>query len=121
VFTCDPHQHAPGVTHPWIGPYGEAHPGRVDFPSDEGFLAIDYRNDARNPATEVDFGLVIRETLVATAKDIGTFSKGVKIQHEFVISREIFPIGASSPFCAVLRVKYADGTEWHNPNPPPTD
>ena len=118
VLTCYPHVHAVGVTHPWIDPYG-VHQGPNRFPSDEGFVAIDYRNDSKTAATEVDFGLVVRDSLVATAKDIGKFSTAVKIQHEFVVSREIFPIGTSSPYCAVLRVKYADGSEWRNPRPPP--
>lgn len=119
VSTCDPHEHAQGVTHPWIDPYGGWHyPGY--FPTDEGFLAIDYQNDAKVAATEVDFGLVARGSLVATAKDVGKFSTGSKIKHEFVISREVFPIGTEYPYCAVLRVKYSDGSEWRNPNPPPT-
>ncbi|HLJ83516.1 MAG TPA: hypothetical protein VKT51_05025 [Candidatus Eremiobacteraceae bacterium] len=119
ISTCDPHRHGAGVTHPWIDPYGIRHyPG--DFPSDEGFLAIDYQNTAKTAATEIDFGLVARGSLVATAKDVGTFSPAVKISHEFVISREVFPIGTEFPYCAVLRVKYSDGTEWRNPNPPPT-
>lgn len=118
VLSCYPHVHAPGVTHPWIDPYG-VHHNPSPFPSDEGFLGIDYRNDAKTSAKEIDFGLVVRDSLVATAKDVGTFSTGVKIQHEFVISREVFPIGTSEPVCAVLRVKYADGSEWVNPRPPP--
>jgi len=119
ILDCYPHQHGPGVSHPWIDPYGTYHtPG--SFPSDEGFLGIDYHNDATTAATEVDFGLVARNSLVATAKDVGTFSPGTEIKHEFVISREVFPIGTAFPYCAVLRVKYSDGSEWHNPNPPPT-
>lgn len=118
VLTCYPHVHTAGVTHPWIDPYG-VHQSSARFPSDEGFLAIDYRNESKTAATEIDFGLVVRDSLVATAKDVGRFSSAVKIQHEFVVSREIFPIGTSSPYCAVLRVKYADGSEWRNPRPPP--
>jgi hypothetical protein len=119
VMTCNPHRHSPGEAHPWIDPYG-SHRVANAFPYDEGFLAIDYKNDAKMAATEIDFGLVVRDSLIATAKDTGTFSPGIKIQHEFVISREVFPIGTTFPYCAVLRVKYRDGSEWHNPNPPPT-
>jgi hypothetical protein len=119
VLHCSPHQHAPGEAHPWIDPYG-SHRNPNTFPYDEGFLGIDYENEAKIAATEIDFGLVARGSLVATAKDLGTFSPGVKIEHEFVISREVFPIGTTFPYCAVLRVKYRDGSEWHNPNPPPT-
>ncbi len=120
VLACYPHVHAIGVSHPWVDPYG-VHHGPDRFPNDEGFLGIDYRNEAKSAAVEVDFGLILRDALVATAKDVGTFSQGVKIQHEFVIDREIFPIGTSNPYCAVLRVKYADGSEWRNPRPLPAD
>ena len=119
VLSCYPHQHGSGVTHPWIDPYGRAHYPGV-FPRDEGFLGINYQNDAKVVASEIDFGLVVRGSLVALATDLGTFSPGIEIRHEFVISREVFPIGTAFPYCAVLRVKYNDGSEWHNPNPPPT-
>ena len=118
VLTCDPHRHSALESHPWIDPYGVYH--TRNFPYQDGFLGIDYKNHAKQPATEIDFGLVARNTLVATAKDVGTFSPGVTIQHEFVISREVFPIGTEFPYCAVLRVKYRDSTEWKNPEPPPT-
>lgn len=120
VFTCDPHRHLPGVTHPWVDPYGRLHRYPGDFPGGEGFLTIDYRNEASRTAIEVDFGLVARQSLIAVAKDVGRFSSGVTIRHEFVISGEAFPIGTQFPYCAVLRVKYSDGSEWRNPNPPPT-
>jgi len=55
---------------------------------------------------------------VAVAKDVGKFSPGVTIDHEFAISREVFPLGTQFPYCAVLYVRYADGTAWRNPSPP---
>ena len=119
ILNCNPHLHGPGEAHSWIDPYG-VHRNPNAFPYADGFLAIDYKNIAKQAAIEVDFGLVARGSLVATAKDTGTFSDGVKIQHEFVISREVFPIGTAFPYCAVLRVKYHDGSEWRNPSPPPT-
>jgi hypothetical protein len=120
VTQCYPHQHQPGVgaPHPWIDPYGILHTNVNTFPYAEGFLAITYANQASKPATEVDFGLVSRGYLIAVVNDAGTFSPNVPIAHEFDVSPEIFPIGTSLPYCAVMRVKYANGTEWHNPNPP---
>lgn len=118
VNECNPHRHMSGTGHPWIDPYGVWH-SVSDFPYTEGFLAIGYRNDNKSAdATEVDFGLVARGTLIAVTKDVGSFAPGVTINHEFSVSPEIFPIGTALPYCAVLRVKYADGSEWHNPNPP---
>ncbi|HEX5275490.1 MAG TPA: hypothetical protein VFW34_09475 [Candidatus Rubrimentiphilum sp.] len=120
VSQCSPHQHQPGVgaPHPWVDPYGILHTNVSTFPYAEGFLAITYANQASKAATEVDFGLVSRGYLIAVVNDAGTFSPNVPIAHEFSVSPEIFPIGTSLPYCAVMRVKYADGTEWRNPNPP---
>jgi len=116
VTECNPHRHTAAQAHPWIDPYGIWH--STGFPYYEGFLAITYTNNAQVAAKEVDFGLVVRHTLIAVTTDVGTFSPGAQIAHEFEVSPEIFPIGTSFPYCAVLRVKYSDGTEWHNPRPP---
>lgn len=118
VTQCSPHQHRVGTAaHPWIDPYGVYH-DVGNFPYTVGFLAITYTNDAPSAAKEIDFGLVSRGSLIALAKDVGSFSSGAKIDHEFSLDPEVFPIGTALPYCAVLRVKYADGTEWRNPNMP---
>ena len=118
VTQCSAHQHATGYPgHPWIDPYGVYHSAE-HFPVAIGYLAITYRNDKGVPAKEIDFGLVARNSLIAVAKDAGTFAPGVSIAHEFSVDPEIFPIGTQFPYCAVMRVKYADGSEWRNPNPP---
>lgn len=118
VTYCYPHVHTEAQHHPWIDVWGRWHPGPY-FPYWDAFLAISYRNTAPVAATEVDFGLVARGILVAVARDIGTFSPGVLIQgHEFQIARDVFPLGTEFPYCAVMRVKYADGSAWDNPNPP---
>lgn len=120
VTQCNPHRHTVGTAaHPWIDPYGNYH-NVANFPYDVGFLGVTYTNDARVAAKEVDFGLVARNSLIAVAKDVGTFSPGAKIDHEFSVDPQIFPIGTAFPRCAILRVKYADGREWRNPNPPTT-
>ncbi|HEU5481136.1 MAG TPA: hypothetical protein VFU90_14930 [Candidatus Tumulicola sp.] len=117
VTECNPHEHTAAEAHPWIDPYGNPHYTTTNFPAWDAFLTIGYKNQAPSAATEVDFGLTLRGSLVAVAKDVGTFSPGVAIDHEFVVSREIFPLDGM-PYCTVLRVKYADGTVWQNPSPP---
>lgn len=118
VEQCNPHRHALGSPgHAWIDPYGNVH-ARGNFPYAVGFLAVEYTNDAAKAAQEIDFGLVSRGSLIALAKDVGTFSPGARINHEFSLDPEAFPIGTTFPYCAVMRVKYANGTEWRNPNPP---
>lgn len=118
VTQCDPHRHQAGYAgHPWIDPYGIYH-NADHFPYTAGYLGVAYTNDAPKAATEVDFGLVSRGSLIAIVKDVGSFSTSAKIDHEFSVDPEIFPIGTAFPYCAVMRVKYADGTEWRNPSPP---
>lgn len=117
VMECNPHLHTAAEVHPWIDPYGNWHHSPTYFPSWDAFLAITFKNEADRAATEIDFGLVSGGSLIAVAKDVGRFSPGAKIDHEFVVSREIFPL-AATPNCAVLRVKYADGSIWQNPIPP---
>jgi hypothetical protein len=115
VTQCYPHQHTAYQAHPWVDPYGHWHYGG-SFPYDEGFLAITYVNNASAVVKEIDFGLIVRDAMIAVVNDVGTFSTGTTIDHEFSVSREIFPIGTEFPYCAVLRVQYADGTVWTNPN-----
>lgn len=111
VAQCYPHRHRAGIgAHPWIDPYGIYH-NAAGFPYTEGFLEVTYTNNARVPARETDFGLVSRDWMIAVAKDAGTFAPGARIDHEFSLDPEIFPIGTALPYCAVLRAKYADGTE----------
>jgi hypothetical protein len=116
VTDCDPHRHTAAQAHPWIDPYGVWRYPPYTFPSWDAFLGITYKNEAAITATEVDFGLVSRGYLVAVAKAVGTFASGVSIDREFVIAREILPVMRA--YCAVLQVKYADGSTWKNPAPP---
>jgi hypothetical protein len=119
VSSCSAHRHnSMTQAHPWIDPYGIWHNSST-FRLTDGFLAVDYTNEAAIPATEIDFGLVARGYMVATANDVGTFSPGIAIRHEFAVSQELFPLGTGILACVVLRVKYADGSVWHNPEPPP--
>lgn len=111
VDECNPHRHGAGTPgHAWIDPYGRYH-GMGNFPYMVGFLTVRYTNTAPKTASEIDFGLVSRGSLIALAKDVGTISRGAQIDHEFSVDPEIFPIGTAFPYCAVMRVKYADGTQ----------
>ena len=117
VTECSPHRHVVGEAHPWIDPYGIYH-SALQFPYTEGFLAITYTNEATKTVKEVDFGLVSRGSLIAVAKDVGTFTTGAKIDHEFSLDPEVFPIGTAFPYCAIMRVQYTDGSVWENSNLP---
>lgn len=101
-----------------LHPFGAWHYGRLGFPWWDAFLQVTCRNRAGVAAREVDFVHAAHEALVAVAKDVGAFSPGVAIDHEFAISREVLPLGTEFPYCAVLRVRYRSGSVWTNPNPP---
>ncbi len=81
-------------------------------------LAIDYVNATETVMKDVEFGLVVRGTLVAEVRDVGTFSPGAEIKHEFGISRNVFPIQTSFPECVPLKITFADGSKWKNPHLP---
>ena len=117
VSQCRPHLHTAAQAHPWIDPYGYWHYHGF-FPYEEGFLEITYVNNANVAATEIDFGLVARHSLIAVVTDKGTFSPGATVDHEFSVDRQIFPIGTEFPYCAVMRVIYTDGSTWTNPRIP---
>src|SRR5690242_20535485 len=69
-----------------------------NFPFTEGFLEVAFSNDASKAASEVDFGLVSRNSMIAVTNDVGTFSPGAKIDHEFSVDPQIFPIGTALPY-----------------------
>ena len=112
VNECVPEQGVPSQS--WVGPYGRMY-SQTGTPST---LTIHYINEAPKPASTIEFGLVANNRLIAEVRDKGTFSTGAKIKHVFGISPNVFPIGTAFTFCVPLRVKYADGSVWTNPNPP---
>ena len=67
---------------------------------------------------QIEFGLIVRGSLVAEVKDVGTFSPGAEIKHKFGVSPNIFPIQTSYAKCVPLHILFADGTKWKNPHLP---
>ena len=107
----------------WGGPYwGDAYGGRFYQPpitTTSPELAIHYKNISPKTMSEIEFGLVANGVLKAEVRDVGTFSTGAEIRHKFGISANVFPIGTGLPRCVPLRITFADGTKWRNPNLPP--
>jgi hypothetical protein len=81
-------------------------------------LAIDYTNTSHQVMKEIEFGLIANGNLVAEVKDVGKFSPGVEIKHKFGLSHNVFPLQTSLTYCPPLKILYADGTKWKNPNLP---
>jgi hypothetical protein len=67
---------------------------------------------------DIEFGLVVHGNLVAEVRDVGTFSPGAEIKHEFGISPNVFPIQTSFARCVALKITFADGSKWKNPHLP---
>jgi hypothetical protein len=100
----------------WPSVYG---PTYYQYPvQGEPTLGIDYVNVTSVVMKEIEFGLVVRGDLVAEVKDVGTFSPGAEIKHEFGISPNVFPIQTSYAECVPLKITFADGSKWKNPHLP---
>ncbi len=81
-------------------------------------LAIDYVNVTTEVMKQIEFGLVVRGALVAEVRDVGTFSPGAEIKHQFGLSPNVFPIQTSFAQCVPLKITFANGTKWKNPHLP---
>jgi hypothetical protein len=96
------------------GPSYYSYPYATSNPS----LAIDYHNNTQVTMSDIEFGLIARGDLVAEVRDKGTFSPGAEIKHEFGLSPNVFPLHTGIVQCVPLKITFADGTKWKNPNLP---
>jgi hypothetical protein len=100
----------------WPSVYG---PSYYQYPvQGNPTLGIDYMNATNVVMKTIEFGLVVRGELVAEVRDVGTFSPGAEIKHEFGLNRNVFPLQTSFAECVPLKITYADGTKWKNPHLP---
>ncbi len=81
-------------------------------------LGIDYMNATNVVMKQIEFGLIVRGSLVAEVKDVGTFSPGAEIKHKFGLSRNVFPLQTSYAKCVPLKITFEDGSKWKNPHLP---
>jgi hypothetical protein len=87
--------------------------------SPTGMLYIDFVNVTSSEIKTVEFALVAQGHTVAEVRDVGKFSHGAEIRHEYGVSPDVFPLGTPTPTCVATYVEYADGATWKNPNLPP--
>ena len=81
-------------------------------------LRIAYSNVAAVAATEVDFAVVGGVRVIETVTDSGSFAPNSPINKVFKLPLDVSPLNLHSVTCVVIKVIYADGTTWVNPNPP---
>ncbi len=79
-------------------------------------LSIAYVNQTHRTMKKIEFGLLARGRLVAEVRDLGTFSPGAMIRHQFGLSRNVFPLGTSFSRCVPLRIAFKNGATWKNPH-----
>ena len=84
----------------------------------EPTLSIDYTNATNVVMKDIEFGLVAHGNMVAEVRDVGTFSPGAEIKHQFGLSPNVFPIGTSLVECVPLKITFVDGSKWKNPHLP---
>lgn len=100
----------------WASVYG---PTYYQYPvAHNATLGIDYMNVTSRVMKTIEFGLIARGQLVAEVRDVGTFSPGAEIKHEFGLNPNVFPLQTSFARCIPLRITFADGTRWRNPRLP---
>lgn len=81
-------------------------------------LGIDYMNVTHATMKQIEFGLLVRGSLVAEVKDVGTFSPGAEIKHKFGLDPNVFPLQTSFTKCVPLKITFEDGSHWKNPHLP---
>lgn len=81
-------------------------------------LGIDYVNATQVVMKQIEFGLIVKGSLVAEVKDVGTFSPGAEIKHKFGLSPNVFPLQTSFAKCVPLKIVFEDGSHWKNPHLP---
>jgi hypothetical protein len=129
VTTCQPSRNVmvsgggwtpgfyPGRPYYWSTVYGYSYyqpPVRSSNPT----LSIDYTNTTDKPMKQIEFGLLANGNLVAEVKDVGTFSPGAEIKHQFGLTNSVFPINTGLARCVPLKIQFEDGTKWRNPHLP---
>jgi len=133
VSTCNPQQGTTWVSAGYVPAYYPGYAGAYwGWPSVYGpgysyystpvqnnpTLSIDYRNNTSVVMKDIEFGLIAHGQLVAEVRDVGTFSPGIEIKHEFGLNPNVFPLSTSMTQCIPLKITFADGTKWKNPHLP---
>jgi hypothetical protein len=79
-----------------------------------GLVTVSFVNNRNVPATEVDLNVEANGQVVDSFQDVGTFSKGVTIRHNFQTQATNLDQKVT-----VASVTYADGTTWSNEDAAP--
>ncbi len=79
-------------------------------------LTIAYVNQTHRVMKKIEFGLLARGRIVAEVRDLGTFTPGALIRHQFALNQNVLPLGTSFSKCVPLRIAFQNGSKWKNPH-----
>lgn len=101
-------------TQTFVGPFEQ----RVVQPGLPPMVMVDFSNVSDSSIASVEFGVVSGGKVVAMVRDVGSFAPNAAIMHAYGIAASAVPPSGVRAQCIPLRIRYADGTEWMNPNMP---
>ena len=84
-----------------------------------GGTRITFVNLGKRTASEVTFAVGYRNAAshyMRRVDDVGMFSSGATITHVLPLYNDVTYSGATTSFCAAVRVKWAGGTVWMAPS-----
>jgi len=104
VVRCQINQPVASVT--WIDSWGNSY----TEPGTGNNVDIDFINNGTQEAVAIDFGVLVKNTLVAQMRNSGKFSPGVLIKHNLGLDSAALKLKTFR--CLALRVTWADGSQW---------
>ena len=81
-------------------------------------LMVDFENSSSKPISSVEIAYLQNNKVSAVVRDDGDFAPHVAIMHAFFVKPTALLGTGTSMSCVPLRVRYADGTAWTNPQAP---
>ena|GEM_PF-7009569 len=90
----------------------------VEQPGLPPMLMVAFTDVSPKPLASVDFGLIRDGKLVATVRDVGTFTPNALVMHAYGVEPGAVPPANAQVSCIPLMAKYADGSTWVNPQMP---
>ena len=108
VVRCQINQPVATVT--WIDSWGSSY----TEPGTGSNVDIDFVNNGSQDAVAIEFGVLVKNTLVAEMRNSGKFSPGVVIQHNLGLNAAA-ALKIKKFRCTALRVTWADGSQWTSP------
>ena len=86
----------------------------LQAPPGRAVINVMYRNDGSRTVAEVRTAMLVDGAPLWVYHDVATTSPGTTVHRRAEIPYKYFPLEAQ-PTCAIVHVRYADGTTWTSP------